>query len=149
VTTTDDPIVEIAESVFRTMLGMEITPAAAIWIPNPEGLVALVHVTGSWNGAVALETTSTQACNFAGAFLSLPAPDSVDGDVRDVIGELANMIGGNLKSTLAHGTSLSSPSVADGGGKEIMPRDGIVARQAFSGDCGLFWISRITQDPKR
>ncbi len=44
------------------------------------------------------------ACQFAGRFLSVDAPESVNDDVRDVLGELANMIGGNMKSALADRT---------------------------------------------
>jgi chemotaxis protein CheX len=141
----DNSLAQIAEAVFETMLGIEIAPAEQIWEPNPEGVIALVKLTGTWNGAVTLETTKDQACDFTGAFLSLPAPDAVDGDVRDVMGELANMIGGNLKSTMAHGAHLSAPQVMAGADAETHP--GAVNRQAFSGaECGTFWVARITAE---
>jgi chemotaxis protein CheX len=140
----DKSLAQIAESVFSTMLGIEIAPAEQPWQPNPRGVVAIVTITGTWNGAVALETTQDQACDFAGAFLSLPAPDAVDSDVRDVMGELANMIGGNLKATIAHGARLSPPRVMAAADAETLTGD--VERQAFSGaECGTFWVARITR----
>ena len=62
-----------------------------------------------------LECDRRQACRFAGA-LSLHGSvrRRVDDVVRDVLGELANMIGGNLKSVLSRGIQLSMPSVVDG-----------------------------------
>jgi chemotaxis protein CheX len=134
----NESISGIAGTVFQTMLGMEIAPAEADWTPDPEAVVAQVQLTGVWNGAVVLETSKEQAREFAGAFLSCPAPPDVDGDVRDVMGELANMIGGNLKSTMAHGATLSSPQVTEGAAPE-----GAVDRQAFSGSNGLFWVARV------
>jgi CheY-specific phosphatase CheX len=51
---------------------------------------------------------------FAGRFLSVDPPGKVDDVVRDLLGELVNMIDGNLKRVLARGLRLSMPSVVDG-----------------------------------
>ena len=51
---------------------------------------------------------------FAGRFLSVDPPGKVDDVERDLLGELVNMIGGNLKCALGRGLRLSMPSVVDG-----------------------------------
>ena len=56
-------------------------------------MTAAVHLTGDWNGAALLECDRTQACNFAGRYFSADPSATVDDIVRDVLGELANMIG--------------------------------------------------------
>ena len=66
-------------------------------------MTSAVQLTGEWNGAVLLECDRGQACRFAARFLSIDLPDAVDDVVRDVLGELANMIGGNLKCVLSAG----------------------------------------------
>jgi chemotaxis protein CheX len=66
-------------------------------VPGADRLTSAVHLAGDWNGAVLLECDRRQACRFAGRFLSMDPSDTVDDVVRDVLGELANMIGGNLK----------------------------------------------------
>jgi CheY-specific phosphatase CheX len=38
----------------------------------------------------------------------------VDDDVRDVLGELANMMDGNIKSEMTTGVRLSMPTMVDG-----------------------------------
>ena len=43
------------------------------------------------------ECTRDQACQLAGRFLAMDPPEAVDDDVRDMLGELANMIGGNYE----------------------------------------------------
>ena len=46
--------------------------------------------------------------------MGVPTPAVVDSDVRDSIGELANMIAGNLKAILPSEAMLSMPSVVEG-----------------------------------
>jgi chemotaxis protein CheX len=41
-------------------------------------------------------------------------PAEINDDVRDVLGELANIVGGNLKSLFSPGVGLSLPFVAEG-----------------------------------
>ena len=46
--------------------------------------------------------------------MGIALPAAIDDDVRDVMGELANMVAGNLKSLLPRGVDLSMPSVVEG-----------------------------------
>jgi chemotaxis protein CheX len=107
-------LVQIVESVFTTMMDLEVSPSEAPWVSTGDRLTSFVHLTGDWNGAVLFECNPRQACQFAGRILSMDAPDAVDDDVRDVLGELANMIGGNMKSGMATGVRLSMPTVMEG-----------------------------------
>jgi CheY-specific phosphatase CheX len=96
------------------MMGLEVC-ALGRALSGPGGmLTAAVYLTGEWVGAACVHVEPEQACAFAGHFLGMPAPDAVSDDVRDVMGELANMIAGNLKCTLAPGIRVSVPSVTDG-----------------------------------
>jgi CheY-specific phosphatase CheX len=71
-------------------------------------------------------------------------PPAVDDVVRDVLGELANMIGGNLKCILNHGTRLSMPSVVDGDYTLRVCGAASQERLAFSCDEGVFRVSVLT-----
>jgi CheY-specific phosphatase CheX len=74
----------------------------------------------------------------------MPAPHSVSDDVRDVMGELANMIAGNLKCTLAPGIRISVPSVTDGAEYSVrVCRAREVIRAGFDTDAGPCWISLV------
>ncbi len=65
--------------------------------------------------------------------------------MRDVLGELANMIGGNLKSLLGSGIRLSMPSVVDGVSYSVRVCGAEIREQlAFECDEGLFWITVLT-----
>ena len=108
-------LAQIVESVFESMIGLELTETLTPWFPEENRLTSAVHLAGDWSGAVLLECDRGQACRIAGRFLSMDPPETVDDVVRDVLGELANMIGGNLKCILAPGIQLSMPTVVDGG----------------------------------
>ncbi|MSV30330.1 MAG: chemotaxis protein CheX [Bryobacterales bacterium] len=138
-------LAQIVESVFAARLNLEVAETRTPWFPAECRLTAAVHLAGDWNGAVLLECDRSQACQFAGRFLSLDPPGTVDDVVRDMLGELANMIGGNLKSVLSRGIHLSRPLVVDGS-KYCPWVYGIESRQqlAFQCDEGPFWITVLT-----
>jgi chemotaxis protein CheX len=70
---------------------------------------AWVAITGPWEGHVMVTCSRTQARNVAAAFLAMSSDEVPDEDVADVVGELANIVGGNVKSMLPPGCALSTP----------------------------------------
>jgi len=140
-----DELARIVESVFETMLSLEVGERGTPWFPGGNRLTAAVHMTGDWNGAVLLECDRRQARQFAGRFLSSDPPETIDDVVRDVLGELANMIGGNLKCVLTRGIRLFMPSVVDGSDYSLRICGAEVReRLAFQCSEGPFWISILT-----
>lgn len=108
-------IARVAEDVFQTMLGLEVEPVVAASGLEPSGsLTASVHFAGDWKGAVLIQCGVPQALVFTSLLMPGLKPSSVDDDVRDAMGEIANMIGGNLKPLLPRGVVLSMPSVVEG-----------------------------------
>jgi chemotaxis protein CheX len=138
-------VIQIVQSVFETMMTLAVSEDGTPWFPSADRLTSAVHLAGDWNGAVLLECSRSQACRFAGRFLSQDPTASVDDDVRDVLGELANMIGGNLKCVLTRGIVLSMPSVVDGSDYSLRVC-GAEARQRLAFQCaeGLFWIAVLS-----
>ena len=137
---------QIVESIFGTMMDLPVWESDMPWQPAGDRVTASVFLEGDWNGAVSLECNRDQACQFAGCFLSMEPPEAMDNDVRDVLGELANMIGGNIKSEMASTAHLSMPSVVDGGdyGLRICGSD-VPERVAFNFKGGTFWVSVVTK----
>ena len=76
---------------------------------------AWVAITGSWEGHVLVSCSQAQARNLTAAFLGMSADEVAEEDVADVLGELANIVGGNVKSMLPSGCNLSTPSYMDEG----------------------------------
>ncbi|HXN46071.1 MAG TPA: chemotaxis protein CheX [Bryobacteraceae bacterium] len=135
-------VIQVVQSVFETMMSLPVNQDGTPWFPSADRLTSAVHLAGDWNGAVLLECSRNQACRFAGRFLSQYPPASVDDDVRDVLGELANMIGGNLKCVLTRGIRLSMPSVVDGSDYSMrVCGSAIRERIALECDEGPFWVT--------
>jgi chemotaxis protein CheX len=145
---TSDMVAEIVQSIFSTMIGMDVSVAAeAASFPKGDGLTSSVYLEGDWNGAVCFECNRQHACHIAGRFLSINPPDVIDDDVRDVLGELANMIGGNIKSTISSDVRLSLPSVVDGQNYRIhVCGSDVETRMAFRFPEGVFWVTILAKE---
>jgi chemotaxis protein CheX len=140
-------LAQIVESVFKTMMGLEVSECNDPWSPSQDRLTATIHLAGDWPGVLALECGHRQACAFAARFLSMEKPKMVDDIVRDVLGELANMIGGNLKCVLAGGLRLSMPSVVDGADHNLrVCRAGIRERLVFQCLDGTFSVAVLREE---
>lgn len=131
-------------SIFQAMMGLDVKVVDLPWSEEPRRMEATVHITGRWSAVIVLEVTPDQACFLAGRFLSIDTPEAVDNDVRDVLGELANMIGGNLKCAVVPDATLSIPEVVDGTNFSVrLCGAGAISRRAFEFDAGVFWASLI------
>lgn len=115
-----DDVRSVIDEVWETLLGdaapllTHVLPAglpfesAGVWS-------ASVTVTGGWQGIVTVELTEYVAGALAATMLALPEGiEVVDADVADAVGELVNMVGGNVKSLMPGPSVLSLPSVAAG-----------------------------------
>ena len=107
-------VVPVVDMVFTTMLGLKVELYPMPWVRPPDMVTSAVYFAGAWQGAVLLECTRAQARTFAQLLMSIGPPATIDEDVRDTLGELANMLAGNLKSVLPSGVVLSMPSVIEG-----------------------------------
>jgi chemotaxis protein CheX len=110
-----EPVVnQIVEHVFQTMLGLEVHVVDAPFPPSGDLITAAISLAGSWKGAVLVECGLPEAFLFTSKMIGIDPPTSLNDDVRDALGELANMVGGNLKSVLPGGVGLSLPTVVWG-----------------------------------
>ena len=83
---------------------------------------AWVAIRGTWEGHVMVTCSEVQARNLAAAFLAMTPDEVPEEDVADVLGELANIVGGNVKSMLPEGCVLSTPYfVGRGAGPNVAP----------------------------
>ena len=123
-----------AENVFSLMLGMEIEALDPFELEDPkpyDGVVSLVTFSGDWIGAGMFCCHEQLACQIGSAMLGRPV-ENIDSDVLDGIGEMANMIIGNLKEQLEARTgplALSIPTVVYG--KNFSTRTGVRAPWAI------------------
>jgi chemotaxis protein CheX len=78
---------------------------------QPSDVHSSVSITGSWTGHVVYASSTVAAKRAAAAFLAVEPDDVSPEDLSDVLGELANIVGGNVKAMLPAGAQLSLPQV--------------------------------------
>ena len=107
-----EDVVAVTQEVWSALLGLELAPdPAAAAVPSPS-ITGCVQITGEWEGAVLL-CCSEQFARTATEAMFM-TDEVTDDDIIDAVGELTNMVGGNIKSLLPGPSQLSVPSVASG-----------------------------------
>jgi chemotaxis protein CheX len=121
-TPTEADLSEIADQVWKAYLDPDgvrpLVPAQTV----PSGSIgysASVSLTGAWNGHVLVCCSAEAARQAAAAFLGMTPDEVAAEDVTDVMGELANIVGGNVKSMLPPATAVSLPHVVTGAGSRF------------------------------
>ena len=136
-------IVEIAQEVWSSFLSLDLVPvdASTAALDGPR-LTGVVSISGGWQGTVVLECALPHAVAAAEAMFAAE-PGSLSGDeVSDALGELTNMVGGNIKSLLPAPSALSIPSVAEGESYTVrVPGAVLVDRVALQSAAGLLHVS--------
>jgi chemotaxis protein CheX len=106
----EDHVCEVTELVCGSLLGSAaVIPTGA---PVPEGsarVSAWVSIVGAWNGRVEVRVSPALALRLVREVMQLEADSPDSPDVADIVGELANMIGGNLKGLLPPDCRMSVP----------------------------------------
>ncbi len=89
--------------VFSTMLGMELSTEPEYTDENAptvsDGLLAFVGMAGAWAGTGVISCSAPFACRISNQFLMSDC-QSVNEEVLDAVGEVANMIVGNFKTMI-------------------------------------------------
>jgi chemotaxis protein CheX len=111
-----DPLTveSIAQEAWISLVGED-----EVLVPLPGGPVAdpvssWVDVVGPWTGSVVLTTGRRTAEELTRALLREHSPEVLeDEDVADAFGEIANVVGGNVKAALPGPSGLSLPDVGE------------------------------------
>lgn len=106
----------IAESVFSAMIDGDeglLLPWEGELPAIGDPLIAWVDLLGDWRGRAALTTTVATAHALARALLQMGEDEEVEQvDLVDAFGEIANVVGGNVKALLPTQGTLGLPQVA-------------------------------------
>ena len=109
----DEATVEsIAQDARIALVGEEEVLVPLPGEPITDPLSSWVDVVGPWTGSVVLTTGRETAADLTRALLGEAAPAELeDEDVIDAFGEIANVVGGNVKAALPGPSALSLPDV--------------------------------------
>lgn len=120
--------------VFDMMLDMELDYLPEMEQPYLYGprYLGAVDLAGTVQGTVKIQAGVTLAGRMAAAMLGMPGEEPDELEVRDVLGELTNMVGGAVKSALCDagfGCELSSPAITTG--KDFTAENGALAHVVY------------------
>jgi len=116
-----DDVHMLVDEVWTSFLGAEEPLLPGAPAEFPVGWSAAVSITGEWHGTVSVELPTGLAEEVTRRMLAVT--DTFDEDVADAVGELVNMIGGNVKSLMPGPSVLSLPVVA--AGRVARPSDNV------------------------
>lgn len=138
-----EDVIAITKEVWSSFVDMDlrVAPAETAVLSAP-ALTAVVRICGAWDGAVRLECPVAHATAAAAAMFAIEPGAVSDETARDAIGELTNVVCGNVKSLLPAPSELSIPVVSpsDGSGNAPVGAD-LLRRVAFVASTGALHIS--------
>lgn len=127
------PFIESTKSVFSMMLGGEVNVSED---PSKTASIAfdvsgIISFSGAISGSAVISLDKEVAFAITETLLG-SRPSEIDDDVRDMVGELANMIGGNSKERLSNSEILLGlPTVITGKGHEVSFEPGARVQKIF------------------
>jgi chemotaxis protein CheX len=109
----ENDLAEMVEQVWEAYLDPEgVSPLMQTYDQNqPSEVHSSVSITGSWSGHIVYSSSRAAAQRAAAAFLAMELEEVSEEDISDTLGELANIVGGNVKAMLPPGAQLSLPQV--------------------------------------
>ncbi len=125
-------LVAITSDVWSCFLDEEVYPMPEDTADlNAESVLASVGIVGAWGGHVLLELPMAGAETAAKRMLGLEEVTALE--IVDALGELTNMVGGNVKSLLPPTCHLGLPMVVKGTVAPVGGTDTIEICRAFLG----------------
>ncbi len=113
----ENAICKFTEDIWTTILKLNVRRISCEEMSDERenDLIGFVHVTGAWEGSLAIQCPNILVRRAAAVMFNLdPGKVSVR-EVRGVLGELAHMLVGNLKVILPRPSYISFPMVTEWG----------------------------------
>jgi chemotaxis protein CheX len=112
---TGDQLWQLVESIWGTMLSLEVSRDRCDIVTSPAGrLAASVEISGAYQGRVLFLSTEPFGRRATARLLAVPECSVAPADIDDAVGELCNILGGGVKSLFPAPSWLSLPSVKYG-----------------------------------
>jgi len=136
--------------VWSTLLGFDIQPKSGTFnISSENTITGSVQISGKWNGVISLYLPSSLVARITETMFSLESGQATLETKKDAIGEMINMIGGNIKSMLPQPSSLSTPIFSMEGQSQQFPFTKQVTQCKFvcNGDPFALSLYEQVKDP--
>lgn len=110
---------EVVDEVWEAVVGTPLAAADGTVLSGRHELAATVPYLGSWRGAIVMRLDATLARLVGARMFMMPADALSDTEIHDAVGEVCNMIGGNLRAHLSTACELGTPTIVTGVDLEV------------------------------
>ena len=114
----DVEIEDIVKTIWSTLVDVPIECGGGPGPTDGSTVTGVVNIEGAWHGAVLVRCPFPLATLVTQAMFQGDEDPTLD-EVRDALGELTNMVAGNVKGLLPQPSAMSLPTVAFGSQYEI------------------------------
>lgn len=140
---------QLTSDIWNSTVGSTATRTAA-FLPSAtreSNVTTCVQVMGSWIGAVIVECQPELARQLASDLHGVPCSKVSFAQIRDVLGEVTNILAGQIKTMISGESHLSLPIVVTGFDYHLMiPGSKPVNRLAFESGENMFQLSLAELD---
>lgn len=138
---------QFVTDIWSTFLNSKVSPTNEPFKPTGKDntLAGCVQITGEWKGAVTLYAPREIGKKVAATIYGLDEAEVDSKQIQDVIGEITNILAGNIKSLFPASCSLSLPSVATTDYKLHHPGSQALTTANFDCD-GLHFLVVLLQE---
>jgi len=139
-------------SVFSTMLGTELAAQSPFEDPQPfqqSEVTGFIGMAGEFAGYVSIHVTRAQATDFTARLVGVDVEEITSEDeIRDAVGEITNMLAGNVKTALAAMgvVEIALPTVVMTPKAELRVRGAHGVAVPFEDYTGVFHVEVVLSD---
>ena len=145
-----DAITTVVQQGWSSMLGLDLADGVR---PGPDprergAMLSFVQFGGAWHGIVLMDCSPELARQLAAGMFGTAPGDLKTEEVHDALGEIVNIIGGNLKQLLPKPCHLSLPAVQEEGGQPVHPVEWrLVSEAGFAFENESFRVALLEGPP--
>ncbi len=142
-------IESITRTIWATLFELSLEPGHEGETGPEPSVTSCVQIDGAWHGALVMRCPMPLARTLAAQMFQADSQPDLD-EVRDALGELANMLGGNVKTLLPAPSQISLPAVAIGSDYELsVVGTSELARASFTCDGQPLLVTLLQRSPAK
>jgi len=142
---TGDVVIDTVKNIWETTLGLQVRLSPAIFFNTEKynWVKAEVDIVSeAWTGAVEVLCSRGMAQRAAAIMFRQPAQGISEDQLKDTVGELANITAGNVKQALPDLSTLTLPSADVVEAAQVVhPKGQLIKSMSFYCDNDIFSIS--------
>lgn len=138
------PAERAVRQLFQSMFHLDVSPTNVDQWGCVGPIIGITHLSGGWDGFVLTGFEPSLAEAVASHMMEQPGDAVSEEDLRDTVGEVANILAGNLKCLIPAWTQMSMPMVVEGTVSRKMELESSpVRRLYFTTLQGRFWLTLV------